>query len=186
MNNNIKTIIHYKNYVACWFDSSISDFLMQFPRASKSMAFALITSLDSDLSPSKLLAKSPELKPISTKAKPLGNGFIIPTSLILKEDIKIFHGFDEVWFFPHDKISPKPKTAWLVGPNRIDQANLNKLGSWITENECSLAMGDGDGLNFIVKAHGLVKYMLAYSMSQPQPVAGGEEEEIERVSYGST
>jgi hypothetical protein len=91
-----------------------------------------------------------------------------------------------VWFFPHDKISPKPKIAWLVGPNRIDQTNLNKIGSWITENECSLAMGDGDGLNFIVKAHGLVKYMLAYSMSQPQPVAGGEEEGIERVSYGST
>jgi len=172
-------MIHYKDYVAGWLDSSISDFLAHFPSGSKTLSVALVTSLDSDLSPSKLLVDSPELKFIATKAKPLGKGFMVSTSLILNSATEVFHGFDEVWFFPHTKIAAKPPTAWLVGPNRITQAKLDKLGSWMASNECSLALGDGDGLNFIVKARGLAKYLLALSMSQSQPESGGEEEQVE-------
>jgi len=36
-------------------------------------------------------------------------------------------------------------------------------------NGCSLALGDGVGLNIIVKALGLVKYVIAHSQSQPKP-----------------
>jgi hypothetical protein len=36
-------------------------------------------------------------------------------------------------------------------------------------NGCSLALGDGGGLNIIVKAHGLMKYVIAHSLSQPEP-----------------
>jgi hypothetical protein len=36
-------------------------------------------------------------------------------------------------------------------------------------NDCSFGLGDGDGLNLIVKAHGLVRYLIAQSMSQPEP-----------------
>jgi hypothetical protein len=171
-------LVHYKDYVAGWLDSSIHDFLAHFPRASKRMDFALITSLDSNLTPSALLGKSPELKSISHVAKPLKAGILVPTAQMLEADAsnQIFFGFDEVWFFSDFKIEAKPDLAWLVGPNRIDQTKLNKLGSWMTNNGCSLALGDGDGLNFIAKARGLVKYLIAYSMSQPQPTTGGEVE----------
>jgi hypothetical protein len=174
--NGDNSMIHYKDYVAGWMDISISDFMASFPRTSTRMDFALITSLDSDLYPSKLLETSPELKSLGKAAKPRGSGVLVPTSLILKADVQIFYGFDEVWFFPHGEITPKPHTAWLVGPNRIDQKKLDILGSWFVRNECSLALGDGDGLNFLVKARGLVKYLLAYSMLQPEPETGGEEE----------
>ena len=176
MKNSDNGMIHYKDYVAGWMDSSISDFLASFPRTSKRMDFALITSLDSDLHPSKMLDTSPELKSLGKAVKPLGSGVLIPTSFILEGDVEIFYGFDEVWFFPHEDITPKPDTAWLVGPNRINQKNLDKLGSWLVRNECSLALGDGDGLNLLVKARGLVKYLLAYSMLQPESETGGEEE----------
>lgn len=177
MKNHSNGMIHHKDYVAGWLDSSISEFLEHLPDTFRSTTFALVTSLDSDFSPSELLRNSPELKSIANEAKPLGKGFVVPTSLILKNEAKIFYGFDEVWFFPHDQISPKPKSTWLVGPNRIDQTALGKLGSWMIDNECSLAMGDGDGLNFIVKARGLIKHLLAFTMSQPQPEIGGEKEE---------
>ncbi len=176
MKNGNNGMISYKDYVAGWFDSSIRNFLEHFPRHSRSMDFALITSLDSNLAPSSLLDKSPELKPIAHDAKRLDAGILLPTALMLEADAskQIFFGFDEVWFFPTDKIEPKPESSWLVGPRRIDQRKLDKLGSWMTDNGCSLALGDGDGLNVIVKARGLIKYLIAYSMSQPQPIIGGE------------
>ena len=49
----------------------------------------------------------------------------------------------------------------------IDQAKIDQLGDWMLMNGCSLALGDGDGLNFIMKAQGLVKYLLAHSLTQP-------------------
>ena len=51
MRNSNKGMVYYKDYVAGWLDSSIRDFLGHFPRTSKSMDFALITSLDSNLAP---------------------------------------------------------------------------------------------------------------------------------------
>src|ERR1700731_4548872 len=93
MKNGSNGFIHFKDYVAGWLDSSISDFLMQFPRTSEKLKYALITSLDSDTTPSKLLSKSPELRPLAKEAKPLGDGFIVPAPLILKADTAIFYGF---------------------------------------------------------------------------------------------
>jgi hypothetical protein len=180
MNNHSRDnngMIKYKDYVAGWIDSSISEFLEFFPKTSARMDFALITSLDSDLSPRDLLSKSPELKPLQKNAKPIGSGVLVPTSLILGAAKEIFYGFDEVWFFPKDRITPRPQIAWLVGPNRISQPKLDELGEWIVDNDCTLGLGDGDGLNFLVKAHGLVKYLLAYSIHQPEPKTGGEEED---------
>src|SRR5580693_7092204 len=110
MKNASNGMVHFEDYVAGWLDNSISDFLKYFPRTLEKMKYALITSLDSDTCPSKLLGKSPELKTLARKAKPLGDGFIVPTLSILNDDGTIFYGFDEVWFFPDDKISAKPKS----------------------------------------------------------------------------
>ena len=188
MRNGRNGTIQYKDYVAGWLDSSIRDFINHFPRTYSSMSFALITSLDSNLSPSSLLDKMPGLRTISRSAKSLNTGIILPTALMLEANAahQLFFGFDEVWFFPDNKVDPKPESPWLVGPNRIDQAKMDKLGSWMTKNGCSLALGDGDGLNFIVKARGLVKHLIANSMSQSPPTTGGEEEEEEAYSLMNT
>ncbi len=164
-------VLHYKDYVAGWLDTSIHDFLESVPRTSKACAFALITCLDSDLNPKSLLKKSSQLKAAMKCAKPLKNGLLVPAKVILEPGFRdqVFFGFDEVWFFPSDKIEPKPESAWIVGPNRIDQTKLDELGEWMATNECSFGLGDGDGLNLIVKAHGLVRYLIAQSMSQPEP-----------------
>jgi len=171
-------MLHYKAYVAGWLDSSIDDFLERFPGTSRSAAFALITCLDSNLNPGSLLENSSELKAALIGVKPLGTGLLVPSKLLQDSSIRnlLFFGFDEIWFFPSNQIDPKPEQAWIVGPDRIDQTKLDKLGRWMTDNSCSLALGDGDGLNIIVKAHGLVKYLIAHTMCQPEPT--GEMNEL--------
>lgn len=171
INPTKKTLVHYKNYVAGWLDCSISDFLELMPRSSASLTYSLITSLDSNREPSALLKKSPQLKSIAHKVKPLAGGFLLPTMLMLEahSSNQIFFGFDELWFFPSDRVDPKPAALSLVGPKRIDQKKLETLGHWMAENGCSLALGDGNGLNIIVKARGLIKNLMACSMSQPEP-----------------
>jgi hypothetical protein len=166
-------MVLYKDYVAGWLDSSIHDFLEVLSPNLASTKYALITCLDSNLDPASLREKSPELKSISRETQPLGQGLLLPTELLLQADSRnqLLFGFDELWFFPSKRIEPKPDSAWLVGPARIDQMKLNKLGRWMSRSNCSLALGDGDGLNFIIKAQGLVKYLLGHSIEQPQPGA---------------
>ncbi len=164
-------IVAYKDYVAGWLDSTIHDFLEMLAPTAGSTKYALITCLDSNSHPAALLDKSPELRPIASKVETLGTGLLLPTELLLEADAesRIFFGFDEVWFFPHRSIRPKPLSLSLVGPARLDQARLRKLGKWMTDNSCSLALGGGEGLNFAVRAHGLVKSLLGCSIEQPEP-----------------
>jgi len=166
-------MVSYEHYIAGWLDSSIRDFLEAVPPRLDSMRYALITCLDSNLKPASLLQESPELRVVARQARSLGEGLLLPTRVLLEADARsqLFFGFDEVWFFPDEIGKPKPNSAWLVGPARIDQEKLDKLGAWMSENACSLALGDGEGLNFIVKARGLVRHLLGHSLEQPPPSA---------------
>jgi hypothetical protein len=164
-------MVQYQDYVAGWLDSSIHDFLRILPPRSRSTTYALITCLDSNCEPRSLLDQSPELKSVATDAQPLGNGVLLQTKLLIEADSRsqLLFGFDEIWFFPCAPIQPKPDSAWLVGPSRIDQKRLDEVGKWMSGNACSLAVGDGEGLNFIVKAQGQARLLLGHSMEQPQP-----------------
>src|SRR5271165_4831480 len=156
-----KNILHYKEYVAGWLDTSIHDFLETYQPNSRAGEFALITCLDSDLNPKSLLKRSGEFAIAMKDAKPLGNALLLPVRQLHAVTFRdrVFFGFDEVWFFPSDRIEAKPDSAWLVGPGRIGQKTLDELGSWMVANSCSLGLGDGVGLNFLVKARGLMKYL---------------------------
>jgi hypothetical protein len=132
--------------------------------------YALITCLDSDPNPASLREKSPELKSIANKLDVVGTGLLLPTKLLLETDSskRIFFGFDEVWFFSNKSIQPKPPSLSLVGPARLNQARLEKVGKWMADNSCSLALGGGEGMNFVVQAHGLVRFLLGSSIEQPE------------------
>ena len=173
MKNGNGKPVQYKGYVAGWLDSSIPDFLEELPEIPESMAFALLTCLDSNLRPATLLKKSPELKTMAKSIRVVGDGILVPTMTLIDADRKspVFHGFDEVWFFPSDTIEGKPAGAWLVGPQRVAGSTLRKLGPWMTEFGCSLALGDGEGLNVVVKEGTMAKHLVAHSLTQPQPAA---------------
>ncbi len=164
-------MVHYKDYVAGWLDTSIHDFLEVLPRTSSRSAFAMITCLDSNTDLISLLAKSPDLSSAMNGARQLGNSLIVSSNRLRDPAFRdlVFFGFDEIWFFPTNQIQPKPGSLSIVGPNRIDQEKMDRIGNWMAENECSLAMGDGDGMNVIVKARGLMKYVIASTLYQPEP-----------------
>jgi hypothetical protein len=164
-------LVSNKDYVAGWLDSSIHDFLEVLSPNAASSKYALITCLDSNPNPASLRNKSPELRSIANKLQIVGSGLLLPTELLLETDSgsRIFFGFDEVWFFPSKGIQPKPPSVSLVGPARLNQARFNKLAKWMSDNSCSLALGGGEGLNFVVRAHGLVRFLLGYSIEQPEP-----------------
>ncbi len=161
-------MITYNDYVAGWLNLSVCHLMDGFPATYESMQYALITCIDSNKDPASLLQKSPELELLRPAARLLGPGLLLPTRTILAshQRRRIFFGFDEIWFFPKEPAGPKPDTAWLVGPARVEDRTLNELGGWMTENCCSLALGDGTGLNFVVKARGLIRYLLGFSRDQ--------------------
>ncbi|MHB1424204.1 MAG: hypothetical protein ACYC3I_13595 [Gemmataceae bacterium] len=166
-------LVSYKDYVAGWLDSSIQDFLDIFSHDDSTAKYALVACLDSNRDLASLLKKSPELKSLTSKSRTLGTGLLLPTEVLLQANSRsrILSGFDEIWFFPSDSIEAKPAHLSLVGPGRMDQEKLNKLGLWMSRCSCSLALGDGEGLNFIVKAKGLARCLLGHSLTQPEPSA---------------
>jgi hypothetical protein len=165
-----RKLLQFEDYISGWLDSSVHDFLDLLPH-SPSTAFALVTSLDSNLEPVTVLQSSPELKKALVGAQNVDGALLFPSKVLRDPKIRseVFVGFDEIWFFPTNDIGPKPKSTWIVGPGRIDQAKLDSLGDWMKANNCSLGMGDGDGLNVIVKARGMMKYLIALSMFQRKP-----------------
>lgn len=162
-------MVKYKDYVAGWIAGSIREFLEVFPRNSSRMNYVLISSLDSEVHVSSMLQESEKLKALAAYGRIVGKGLLVPTKRLLDARDEILFGFDELSFFPTDRVEPKPESASLVGPNRISQEQLNTLGEWMVKSSCSLALGDGVGLNFVLKARGLVSHLLAFTAEQPEP-----------------
>src|SRR5579863_6058911 len=127
-------------YVAGWINTSIDDCLEAFPLNAKSLAYALITCLDSNPAPMAVVKKNPAFKRALNGVKPFGSGFLVASETLRRTGVRrqLFVGFDEVWFFPNDNITPKPESLLIVGPNRIEQAKLHSLEHWMVENSCTL------------------------------------------------
>lgn len=161
--------VTYKDYVAGWQDSTIHDFLHEFSCASTTR-FALITCLDSNRNAVSLRETSPELSSIADRLSPLGKGLVVSTQLLLDLEARqqVFFGFDEVWFFPTKPHLALPDSASIVGPTRLDKSRLAGVGQWMEDTSCSMGLGGGDGLNFIVKARGLARYFVGSSIEQTQ------------------
>jgi hypothetical protein len=178
-------MIAYEDYVAGWISSSIHEFLKIVPASAASMRYTLVTCLDSELRPRDFFENGGGgVELVAREAIPVGDGLVIPTKRLLaaESEHQMFFGFDELWFFPSSDIQPKPRSAWLVGPERINQAKLDQLGAWMLRNSCALALGDGEGLNFVTKARGLVKHVLAHTMEQPRPFADAGTAPSRRVA----
>lgn len=157
------------DYVAGWLDCPIHDFL-QVLTPTTTIKYVLMTCLDSNPNPAALRSQGPELKSIAANAEVRGSGLLFPTDSLLKADSRkrIFFGFDELWFFPTKGIQTNPPPLSLVGPARLNQPRLKRLARWMSRESCSLALGGGDGLNFIVRARGLVRLLLGSSIRQPE------------------
>lgn len=164
-------MLQFNGYVAGWLNSTITDFLEAFPRGLETAKYALITCLDSNPAPALLLKNNADLRAAMNGVIKLQKGVLVPAKSLHKANLRaqLFAGFDEIWFFSTDAVEPKPAAASIVGPNRIDRETFEELGKWMVDNDCLLGLGDGGGLNIIVKAQGFAKSIIGHSLMQPEP-----------------
>ena len=153
-----------ETYTTGWIDSSIHTFLADIRVPPPSMTYALITCLDSCFDLPLIVNKSPVLNDLQSRGRMIGKGLAITTRklLAMEQKQRIFYGFDEVWFFPHFNIQPKPPQICITGPMDLPEELPNKLVRWMEDSQCSLGLGDGTGLNFVVKLTGIAKHLLRH------------------------
>ena len=149
-------------YIAGWIDTSIHDFLSEIIRPSSSMAYTLISCLDSCFNVASVVEKSKHLQSLRGEYKQVGNGLLVKTDKLLKAEHKgrIFFGFDEVWFFPSIEVIPKPDWLTIIGPHRIKAPSIQEIIEWMQAGRCSFGLGDGTGMNYCLKARGIEKYFV--------------------------
>lgn len=167
------------DYMIGRIDTTIHAFLAEIDDPTSSMAYALVTCLDSNFDVPSLLEKSKHLKNLKEKCQIIGQGVLLSTRQLLSAEKKnrLFFGFDEVWFFPNANITPKPTTFVIVGPDEISPKEVRQFGEWLRSNHCSLGLGDGTGMNFCLKVRGVAKYIVeAFNETKPQAVE--QEREI--------
>ncbi|MEI8373769.1 MAG: hypothetical protein WCJ35_13155 [Planctomycetota bacterium] len=148
-------------YMSGWVDTSIHDFLSAIEVPPSSMAYALITCLDSNPDIRSLASTSKHLNGIRTKPKFVGKGLILTTRKLLDAERhgRIFFGFDEIWFSAKPIIIPKPDDLIITGPGRLSAEVVDRYGHWLDVSGCTLGLGDGTGMNFCFRVRGLVKHI---------------------------
>jgi hypothetical protein len=146
-------------YMVGWRDTTIHDFLQEIHQPARSMAYALITCLDSTFDMEVLLEQSKHMAKLAGRPKFVGRGLLVSTRQLLacESHDRLFFGFDEVWFFSKSSVTPKPEGLVIVGPERIDPKDIEKHGDWMRSNNCTLGFGDGIGLNYCLRVRGIAK-----------------------------
>src|SRR6266481_5612227 len=92
------------DYMVGWIDTTIHDFLLKIDEPTSSMAYALITCLDSNFNIPSMLEHSKHLQSLKGKIEgQVGKGILLRSRHLLaaERDNRLFFGFDEVWFFPN-------------------------------------------------------------------------------------
>lgn len=137
-------------YIGTQLNGSICDYLSEMHKVPKSMRYALITSLDSEINPASFLENN---KLFDNKdASALGLGIFLPTEMLMQDKFfeNIFFGFDEIWFFPEKINNPKPNDLSIVSPIKASDDIVKKAEPWMRQTNCSMGLGDGNTLNAIM------------------------------------
>ncbi|HEX3870380.1 MAG TPA: hypothetical protein VHV77_08090 [Pirellulales bacterium] len=161
-------------YTSGWFDTSIYDFLLALGEIPSGMSYSLITVIDSSTEPAKCLEKGTTLAPLRGKTEVVGSGLLLPTRELVEANRanRLFFGFDEIWFFPSirrtgNPLTSKPPQVSLVEPGGIESQMLPQLQQWMRTSQCSLGLGDGEGMNFCARLSGFAAAILnAFAQSE--------------------
>jgi hypothetical protein len=149
-------------YTVGWIDTSIHDFLSEIEEPSSSMAYALITCLDSSFNVASLANENRKLQALKNQGKRVGQGVLLTTRRLLavERQERLFFGFDEVWFFSHAEVAPKPKNVVITGPSKLTLPLPEQMRAWMHRNGCSLGLGDGTGMNFCARLRGVARRLV--------------------------
>jgi hypothetical protein len=150
------------DYVAGWIDTTIHDFLLDIEEPTSSMAYSLITCLDSNSDVVTFWDRT-KLNKLKGKCNEVGKGLLVSTRQLLsvERQHRLFFGFDEVWFFPHPDVSAKPENWVITGPEPVDPQEMQQFSEWMRSNGCSLGLGDSVGMNYCLRVRGVARYVVS-------------------------
>lgn len=148
-----------EEYLGGWIDNSVHLFLSHSSEHWSQFRYALITCLDSNTDVGAIIHKNSHLKSLEEFGEIVGKGLRVTTAQLLEAEQKerIFYGFDEVWFSHTKAFAPKPRSAWLTGPSELHAHLPDELVQWMNDSQCMLGIGDGTGLNYVVKISGVAE-----------------------------
>jgi len=66
-------------------------------------------------------------------------------------DQNLFTGFDELWVPAQMPVTDPPDDANLVAPRALDVEVPPAVLAWLTLSGCRLGVGDGEGMNYVVR-----------------------------------
>ncbi len=166
-------------YRSGWIDTTIHDFLSEIDDPPSSMAYALVTCLDSSFDVASLASRNPKLKGLKEHGKPLGQGVLLSSRrlIALERRQRMLFGFDEVWFFSKSRVAPKPKRVVITGPGKISAETMKAATAWMQRNGGSLGLGDGTGMNFCARLPGVAWYLVE-SLNAVQSAGSGKQKDI--------
>jgi hypothetical protein len=77
-------------------------------------------------------------------------------------------GYTAGWFDSsiHDFLDELPRAFPSIQIALIT-CSIGQVVPWIKQTSCSLGLGDGTDLNVTAKVHGLIRDLMAHSVSQP-------------------
>ena len=168
----------HSDYMAGWINTTIHDFLQEIDEIAFSMAYALITYLDSNPDVASVFEKSKSLSGLKEKHRVVGTSALVTTRQLLAAERKhrLFYGFDEVWFFPYYDVTIKPDDLVITAPYSIESQKIEQHHRWLVSNKCSLGIGDGVGMNYCLKIRGVAKYIVqAINEGNPHALEGERE-----------
>jgi hypothetical protein len=151
-----------KSFSAGWIRAGVASIIdMQI---LKQFSLSLVTSIDSE---TELVASTigREIVECYSECRFFGAGIMIPGNLLtgVNNEMKLFHGFDEVWFFDAPPASPKPNDVWLVAPLNLSEERLPlPVAHWMQSSHCRLGIGDGIGLNYVTPDEKLAKHIESF------------------------
>jgi hypothetical protein len=133
-----------------WVDTSIRDLLRADTSELTRFTYWLVTSIDSTTDLTRH-ATAQAIVAQHASCAFLGQGVLIPGKAVasIAAHFDLFNGFDEAWLF-----AIKPDTSKPAGLSTVAPLNLGSdavpplLASWMKQSTCSLALGDGVGLNY--------------------------------------
>lgn len=132
--------------------SSVGEVVLNFARALQQERFVLITSVDSQHN----LKACVDVCALDPSAIYIEGGMLTsPQVLVRAAEAGTLNGFDEVWVVSKRPASRPSAAAILVCPRDLDRDDAEQAVDWFEANGGVLAIGDGDGLNFIANSEDL-------------------------------
>lgn len=138
-------------------DVRLGKFLLEHRQIFAALPLVTITVVDSTLEVAEMPWAKAELRRDPSWAVSLTPLVIPGDELVrLQQSVpRLFNGFDEIWVPGESPAEVRPLSVNIVGPRELDVEVPKGLVSWMASTGHRLGLGDGTGLNFVVRDEAL-------------------------------